>query len=214
MSNVTSIRFFARWWLTPPFLFALAALPACGNIAAPPSHPPTALAPMSDNLYRRTLPKELADGSANLLQAQQWAAGVLGGTLRFEAGRISPSLAAIFMSNDARRGSGGNTYLVFDRTPRGIRYLGHLDCAAIAVLAPDPKGRPRVATFWHMSSNEGALSELLLTDSDFEIVRSVTIHPGDGGTPEGNFLYNSIFGPSATPDAGMARAFDDANTSR
>jgi hypothetical protein len=159
-----------------------------------PSYPP------DDSLRKGAtlrVPQEFQNGTASAEQAKAWAKVILmgSGTLVTQERELAPGgKRALFISDTSNAGTGGNFYVVFDQTANGMRYLGDIEFGSCRAVGPAASGRPRLVTYWHMSAGEGRLGLWLLTAEGFRAIKSVTIHPGDSGTVEGNRIYEAFFG--------------------
>ena len=97
--------------------------------------------------------------------------------------------------------------MVFSRTPIGLKYTGDIAFGSFRALAADRSGRARFATYWHMSATEGELKLWLLKPDGFTAIKSITIHPGGGGTEQGNRIYDELFGPTPVADSMVQGTF-------
>lgn len=145
------------------------------------------------------VPQPLQDGTATIEQAREWACSLLvlleGGRIVVQERELVPGgEPALFISNPSNAGTGGNQHMVFVKTLEGLRYAGSLHFGDCRAVDPDHGGRPRLVTYWHMSSSEGQLTLWRLGDEDFQWLHTVTIHPGDGGTDEGRAIYSAFLG--------------------
>jgi hypothetical protein len=149
------------------------------------------------------VPQEFQNGTASVEQAKAWSNSLLegDGSIITEQCELTPGgKPALFISDSSNAGTGGNEYMVFDHTNAGLHYLGEIDFGACRAVPPDASGNPRLVTYWHMSASEGNLTLWLLNKKGFTPVKSVTIHPGDEGTDEGNRIFDAFFGSEPVAD--------------
>jgi hypothetical protein len=66
-----------------------------------------------------------------------------------------------------------------------------------------------LVTYWHLSASEGNLTLWLLSKQGFTAIKSVTIHPGDEGTDEGNRIFDIFFGSESVTQSIIDTAFAD-----
>ena len=157
------------------------------------------------------VPQEFQKGTASVEQAKAWARVMLmgDGAVVTEERELAPgSKRALFISDTSNAGTGGNLYMVFDHTPKGLRYRGDIGFGSCRAVGVDGAGRPRLVTFWHLGASEGKLELWLLTEEGFKAIQSVTIHPGDGGTAEGNRILDAFFGSRPVTEALIESTFD------
>lgn len=167
------------------------------------------LDPSDDSLGKGNTPKiptEFKTGNASLEQAKAWSKTVLedsyfgNGLIQTEQHNLLPNgRPALFISDQSCAGTGGNEYMVFDQTPRGLRYLGDISFALCSALPPDLSNQPRLVTYWHLSANDGTLTLWRLADDGFTEIRSIQIH--DDGTDQGNRIFDSFFGSKPATSA-------------
>ncbi|HEX4056381.1 MAG TPA: hypothetical protein VHX86_19135 [Tepidisphaeraceae bacterium] len=163
--------------------------------------------PSDDSLRKGDVPRvprEFQEGNATIGQAKAWAnARLMGnGSIVTEEHELIPGgKRALFISDSSCAGTGGNSYVVFDRTKSGLRYLGDIDFAVCAAAPPDASENPRLVTYWHNSASEGELTLWRLTKSGFTALKSATIHPGDEGIDQDNRTFDAFFGSSPIADA-------------
>lgn len=198
--------------------FLLLGVPGCGehvnHAAAPPAPTKRTLHPLMDRRFGGQavpVPQPLQDGTASIEQALEWATKLLvlmeGKVVAQECELVPGGEPAVFISNPANAGTGGNQYMVFARTSGGLQYAGSLHFGACRAVDPDVAGRARLVTYWHISGSEGRLTLWRLGDEDFQPLQTITIHPGDGGTAEGNAVYDALFGPGPVDESLVQATF-------
>ena len=150
------------------------------------------------------VPPEFRNGTATLDQAKAWAralfTGMAGrGEIETEECDLTPAgRRAWFISDRSLEGvvGGNNSYMVFDQTPKGLRYLGEVSGYARPVPS-DVSGNPRLVTYWHLGADDGTLTLWSLTSTGFESTKVLRIHPSDNsGTEESKRIYDGFFGPA------------------
>jgi hypothetical protein len=159
------------------------------------------------------VPAEFKKGTATLKQVKAWSASELSDVV------ARPSLEIIekdlnqdgtndlLVAEEANAGTGGNTYLAFEATSRGYRYIGHLGFGAIRVLPKDDPHRQKILTWWHLSAGEGGVTLVILDSSGFHEITNVTVYAGDQGTAEGNRIADEFFGTNDVPAAELNKIF-------
>jgi hypothetical protein len=156
------------------------------------------------------VPQEFLNGTASVEQAKAWSNSLLegDGSIVTEQHELTPGgKPALFISDSSNAGTGGNFYMVFDRTVTGLRYLGEIEFGDCRAVRPDASNNPRLVTYWHLGAGEGNLTLWLLSKQGFTAVKSITIHPGDQGTDEGNRIFDAFFGSEPVADGTVDAAF-------
>ena len=156
------------------------------------------------------VPQEFQNGTASVEQAKAWSNSLLmgnGSILTEERELVPGDRPAIFISDSSTAGTGGNNYMVFNRTNTGLRYLGEIDFGVCRAVPPDASRNPRLVTYWHLGCAEGDMTLWLLSSHGFTALKSITIHAGDSGTDEGNRIFETIFGTKPIADGAVDAAF-------
>lgn len=156
------------------------------------------------------VPPEFRNGTASLDQARAWAKVMLDGSgeIRVAEEELIPGgRKGIFIYNTSLGGSGGNFFMVFDKTPNGFLYLGDLYFGKYWASPPDAKGHLRAVTYWHMSVSEGILSLWVRKGSAYKEVRKITVHPGYDWTTEDKRIYNSLSSGNHVSDSWIETTF-------
>ena len=177
------------------FTLWLAFFAACG--CAQPYPKSEALMKAGEPLV---VPAEFKNGTASLEQVKAWSASQLSILWNqphleiMERDLNQDGTNDLLIAETHMGGTGGNSYLAFERTPKGYRYLGDLAFGAMRVLPKDESHHQKILTYWHLSCNEGTVALLILDATGFHEFKHTTIHPGDSGTEEGNKIYEELFG--------------------
>jgi hypothetical protein len=156
------------------------------------------------------VPREFQNGTATLDQAKAWSNSLLEGTgpIATEEHELIPNgKTALFICDESNAGTGGNFYLVFDRTRTGLQYLGEIDFGTCCAVPPDAMKNPRLVTYWGLGASEGTLTLWVLTKSGFTEEKSITIHAGDNGTDEGTRIYEEFFESKRVANGTVAAVF-------
>jgi hypothetical protein len=157
------------------------------------------------------VPRELQGDTATREQVLAWAASALSTSsdkLTSQGLELEPhGPRALFVCDPSQAVEGNNTYLVFLRWPSGFGYTGKIKFAAYRAVPPDADQQPRVVTYWQTSASEGNLVLYTLTEKGFKLTSQKTIHPGDGGTDEGRYLYDQFFGSTPVSVVLVAKTF-------
>ena len=155
-------------------------------------------------------PQEFQNGTASVEQAKAWSNSLLegDGSIVTEQRELTPGgKPALFISDSSNAGTGGNFYLVFDRTLTGLRFLGEIEFGVCRAVRPDTSNNPRLVTYWHLGAGEGNLTLWLLSKQGFTAVKSITIYAGDEGTHEGNRIFDVFFGSEPVADSTVDATF-------
>jgi len=119
------------------------------------------------------IPPEFKRGTATRIQAEAWTASLLSilkAKPNIKAQEIDFSQDGtndLLLAEESNAGSGGNSYLAFERTPKGYRYIGTLDFAGIDVLPKDGTGVPKIILTWHMGAYQTDMSLIKLESKGF-----------------------------------------------
>ena len=161
--------------------------------------------PRNDALMRGdapAVPAEFKNGTASLEQVKAWSASLLSILGKPSLEIIEKDLNQdgtndLLVAENGMHGTGGNSYLAFERTPKGYRYAGDLEFGAIRVLPKDESHQQKILTWWHLSAGEGVVTLVMLDSNGFHEMAHATVHAGDGGTEEGNRIADELFGTNA-----------------
>jgi hypothetical protein len=154
---------------------------------------------------------EFKNGTATLEQAKAWSASLLSTLVDqphleiMEEDLNQDGTNDLLISETQMGGTGGNSYLAFERTPRGYRYLGNLDFGSMWVLPKDESRQQKIMTYWHLSAGEGTLELYILDATGFHEVKHRTIYPGPGGSEEG--ISEELFGTNIVSPKTLQQLF-------
>jgi len=162
------------------------------------------------------VPSELQHATASYEQTLAWAARVLGASDakqlkadHFELFAGGPR--ALFLSNPSAPGNGNPTHLIFQRYSRGLSYTGKLAFAAYRAAPVDADQRPRVVTFWRLTSDQGELRLYTLGDQGFELTSQVPLRPQQDQDAQ---LYDQIFNGLTLSQVLVAKTFPVSTLSK
>ena len=145
------------------------------------------------------VPREFINGTASLAQAKAWTASLLSEpnaepTLEIvEEDLNQDGTKDLLVAETHRAGTGGNSYLAFETTPKGYRYLGELFYGALRVLPKERTGSQKMLTMSCLGSGDCTVQLTMLDADGFHEVAKAEIAAGDSGTDEGNRLADALF---------------------
>ncbi|MCL2648918.1 MAG: hypothetical protein FWD61_18290 [Phycisphaerales bacterium] len=176
--------------------------------------------PESDAFFKGdtfTVPPEFQNGTATLEQAKAWARSLMSdpnvtdGNIHADPYDFLPAPRhTILLWDPCNGGTGGNTYMVFEITPNGLKYLGSVGNHP-SLVAPDSHNRPRFVTYWRLGAVGGDLILYVLTSNGIRQLACKTIEPhnNDHDVADNNaddLLRESLFTPPVSADL-IARTF-------
>lgn len=171
--------------------------------------------PQNDSLRKGQvlkIPREFRNGTATLNQAKAWANSILMGKGRIKVDErelIPGGQKALFICDTSNAGSGGNSFLVFARGSKGLRYLGSLGGYARAV-PPDPLGKPRLVAYWRWGGGQGQASLVLLTPNGFATIAATHASGDDGASKDDKRTYHLLFGKAPVSQNTLVAIFGKA----
>jgi hypothetical protein len=171
--------------------------------------------PQSDALLKGdtpVVPAEFKNGSASLKQVKAWSVSLLSDPSKQSLEIIEKDLNQdgtndLLVAEKGMAGTGGNSYLAFERTPRGYHYWGHLGFGAIRVLPKDESHQQKILTWWHLSAGEGGVTLVILDKDGFHEIANATVYAGDSGTEEGNRIADNLFGTNKVSQETLRQLF-------
>jgi hypothetical protein len=156
------------------------------------------------------VPAELTAGTATLDQVKSWNAktmywnGELSSGLEFrEEVKDALKLLLVDAPETAAADGGGNSYLAFEHTTKGYRYVGWMAFAGLRILPLDQQGRQYLLT----SSAAGAGDEFItLVQLDAAGVRQLG-RIEVVGCDEGDQMYQKLFDADDVSTATLKQVF-------
>jgi hypothetical protein len=152
-------------------------------------------------------PLEFQNGTATLSQAKAWHHSIVSGdepVQSIEANLTPAGRPALCLYNPSNEGNGGHCYMVFEKTPRGLKYVGDI-YGSFRAVPPDSSGDPRLVAYWHLGATGNRITLFTLTNGLFVVTaeRFVDDHEGDVDNQLVADLFDS---PAVSPEA-VNRAF-------
>ena len=155
------------------------------------------------------IPPEFQNGNATLAQAKAWHYSLVDGDgpVQMTQADLTPTgRPAVFLYDPSHEGNGGHFYMVFEQTPRGLKYVGDI-AGMFRAVTPDPAGNPRLIAYWHLGYNGNLIKLYTLTKGIFgkTAERSVDDHEDDNAA-DYQLVQDLFYSPAVSP-ATIARAF-------
>jgi len=154
--------------------------------------------PLNKNLFAKgtgfKIPIELRNGTANQTDVEEWTKHLRGIEpviqKDFNANGVPDLLAEIV---HARGATGNRSFMLFVHTGLGYKYLQCISNIG-NYMTYDESGKSYLLTYSNAGGSEVYVSLCQLTESKLiQVGKPLVLLTGDGGTKEGNRLYNRLF---------------------
>jgi hypothetical protein len=154
-----------------------------------------------------SVPVEFRNGTATLAQAKAWyySYAVGNGPVQSLEANLTPDdRPAVFVHDPSNEGTGGPFFMVFEKTSKGLKYIGNL-AGGFRALPLDRDGHSRLVSGWHMGAQDCTLTLYTLTDDELLVTAERHSHSQEGDAERQ--LLSDLFDAPAVDPVTISRAF-------